>query len=980
MKHYNPELENKTLVDVAVNTLNEDAGFFAFKGDPASGAVEPIESNHLFLVGDSVGYEKTQVYGSAGPDYTDVVSIATETRVFGTFTDTGSITPKFLPTGAGNSQGIITEPNFTVAPYLNPWGFVVQQVTLTNIDYSANGGLMVTSAGALREGIFAEFDPSFYGGNWFAPIIGVFTTGDNDRGFLNSFLTSPPFHASVYDPRNGDDYPDLSALTSSELALNLINTFTAPGGAQRVSDGGIYVAEAAMGNSCEVDIFAPNISVKVGIGTSTLGTSTIEFATASSTDTDCPLTSTDQIAAKGITTGTLNADSVNFVELGLTRQPPGLSADPVSSFNVSEVLPVDRYSPPLFIATSATVLSTLGTDGINASGLNLSIAQVERYFFAGETIYGTSTGATTRHDWQATVDSAVINLVSSVANLNTYSIVLTISNVVETTHLTAVPGRTVNPANDPSYAIEVGSSNIVVSIPEVAVTVDGSLDVSGTLTINGNSVTSVGNVVDDTFIPVSNGTDYVNSAASVNTNGALNINSGLYVEAGTTTGNDQIVFQLKDGVGGVFRVNDLNGASMLQVNDAPSASIGSLSGGYNMTTTIHGDLTIGDGTNSRNLVVTGDISGGTGTTIIGKANTATRIFGTTTARGGATEAITAGAGTSYNFLAVAADNEMLTSPNFCATGDGALEIPNTGLTISTTTNAAGHNDQKRFAVNLSTEDALVVINEHTGGSTFNSILQVNRTDTDGNRVTLGTSGVETDLIVNGDLTLAKETTAGFLINNTSGVVDSTTNGSTLTNVNAATVDNTNSTSNLSFWSGTLLEYQGLTPDDNTLYNVIDDASPGTLNFGGPVTMSSTLTVGGNTTINGDLTVTGTFDAFPTGTWTPTLNVAGTLVSSVGTWTRFGDRVAVDFNIQTNSTETGADAVEVNNLPFTNLTQNTGTSYYSSSLGTDTPLTIATGATTTLAVLIKPDGGFLERSELFDGGVNRLYGNITYRIS
>ena len=510
MKHYNPELENKTLVDVAVNTLNEDAGFFAFKGDPASGAVEPIESNHLFLVGDSVGYEKTQVYGSAGPDQTDVVSIATQPRSILFQTPT---TAKFLPTGAGNDQGIITEPDFSRDAYLRPWGFVIQQISLTNIDYSANGGLMVDSSGNLREDIFAEFNPQFYGGNWFAPIIAVFTTGDAMRGYVNTFLTAPPFHSIVYDPRDGDTYPDLSNLSSSQLALNLINTFTPTSGIQLVSDGGTYVAEAAMGNSCEVDIFAPNISVKVAVGTNSVNPShsTIEFATASSTDTDFPLTSTDQIAAKSITTGTLNADSVNFVELGLTRQPPGLSADPVSSFNVSEVLPVDRYSPPVFIATSATVLSTLGTNGANASGLNLTLAQVERYFFAGETIYGTSSGATTRHDWQATVDSAVVNLVSSVANLNTYSIVLTISNVVETTHLTAVPGRTVNPANDPSYAIEVGSSNIVVSIPEVAVTVDGSLDVSGTLTINGNSVTSVGNVVDDTFIPVSNGTDYVNS-------------------------------------------------------------------------------------------------------------------------------------------------------------------------------------------------------------------------------------------------------------------------------------------------------------------------------------------------------------------------------------------------------------------------------------------------------------------------------------
>ena len=246
----------------------------------------------------------------------------------------------------------------------------------------------------------------------------------------------------------------------------------------------------------------------------------------------------------------------------------------------------------------------------------------------------------------------------------------------------------------------------------------------------------------------------------------------------------------------------------------------------------------------------------------------------------------------------------------------------------------------------------------------------------GNAVTVGTSTNSADLTVHG-------TVNG--------------NGSGLTNVNAITInDNGTSSAPLKFWTGTLLEYQGLTPASDTIYNVTDDNSPGTTTFGGPVTTPSTLTVGalaslnggvavdGNATVSGNLSATGTISGATLtqdkGTWTPTLNVAGTLVSSVGTWTRYDDRVMIDFNIQTNSTEGGADAVEVNNLPFATITQNTGTSYISLSATTDFPMTIITGSASNLAVLVKSDGSFLQRSEVFDGGVNRLTGNITYRIS
>ena len=461
----------------------------------------------------------------------------------------------------------------------------------------------------------------------------------------------------------------------------------------------------------------------------------------------------------------------------------------------------------------------------------------------------------------------------------------------------------------------------------------------------------------------------------------LRINGSLNVQAGTAEDDKDVIFQLNNGNDAKFAVQDLNGQSIFEVNDGPGIIIGNTADNYNTPIRVHGATTIGDENVSRNLTVTG-------TTRLGITSETATSTGQAIGVNDSGDIVTVtGGGVNYT----GADNTVpLSNGVDAASGfdaspitvsatatniDGDLVVSPGGFGVATaTTGTTPRNTRVNF--DLRTDDAKFEVLD--GTSENDSILRAQRLAA-GNAVTVGTSANSADLTVHG-------TVNG--------------NGSGLTNVIAESVNGQNSTQDLKFWSGNRVAYQALvdasTIQSDTIYNITDDNSPGTTTFGGPVTTPSTLTVGalaslnggvavdGNATVSGNLSATGTISGATLtqdkGTWTPTLNVAGTLVSSVGTWTRYDDRVIVDFNIVTNSTETGADAVEVNNLPFTNLTQSTGTAYHSSSLGTDIPLTIATGATTTLAVLVTPSGGFLQRSQLFDGGTNRLFGNITYRIS
>ena len=241
------------------------------------------------------------------------------------------------------------------------------------------------------------------------------------------------------------------------------------------------------------------------------------------------------------------------------------------------------------------------------------------------------------------------------------------------------------------------------------------------------------------------------------------------------------------------------------------------------------------------IISSGNISGGTGDTSLGKNATKTKIFGT---------GLTPGAGTSFNFLAALSDNTIDTAPSLCSTGSGSLEILNYGLTIDTTTTGSHAADRKLIDFNLGTADAEFKVTDGT-----NNIISTTRTS-GGNAVAIGASGTNASLTVNGNLTLANETTAGFLINNSSGLVDSTTNGSTLTDVNALTInDNGSSSAPLKLWTGTLLQYQALSPASDTIYNVTDNNTPGAITYGGPVTMSSTLTVGNAASLNGGTSTT-----------------------------------------------------------------------------------------------------------------------------
>ena len=506
---------------------------------------------------------------------------------------------------------------------------------------------------------------------------------------------------------------------------------------------------------------------------------------------------------------------------------------------------------------------------------------------------------------------------------------------------------------------------------ELTIPTDGITIGTGTTRLRDGLISSTGGFVIDPNATV---------APTVPTHG-LRINGSLNVQAGTNEDDKDVIFQLNNGNDAKFAVQDLNGQSIFEVNDGPGIIIGNTADNYNTPIRVHGATTIGDENVSRNLTVTG-------TTRLGITSETATSTGQAIGVNDSGDIVTVtGGGVNYtgddNFVPLA--NGMNASSGFdqspisvSATATnitGDVVISPGGLGISTATTGTTPRNT-RVNIDLRTDNAKFEVLD--GTTEADAILTAQRLNA-GNAVTVGTSTNSADLTVHG-------TVNG--------------NGSGLTNVIAESVNGQNSTQDLKFWSGNRVAYQALvdasTIQSDTIYNVTDDNSPGTTTFGGPVTTPSTLTVGalaslnggvavdGNATVSGNLSATGTISGATLtqdkGTWTPTLNVAGTLVSSVGTWTRYDDRVMIDFNIQTNSTETGADAVEVNNLPFATITQNTGTSYISLSATTDFPMTIITGSASNLAVLVKSDGSFLQRSEVFDGGVNRLTGNITYRIS
>ena len=168
---------------------------------------------------------------------------------------------------------------------------------------------------------------------------------------------------------------------------------------------------------------------------------------------------------------------------------------------------------------------------------------------------------------------------------------------------------------------------------------------------------------------------------------------------------------------------------------------------------------------------------------------------------------------------------------------GDLIVDNGGFGVATATSGSAQDLRVNF--NLRADDAKFEVLDGTDEA--HSILRAQRDDTNGNAVTVGASGNNADLTVHGTIDAGTNTITG--------------NGSTLTNVNAATVDDLNKTANLKFWTGTLLEYQALTPVADTIYNVTDDNNPGTTTYGGPVEMADTLTVGGLASLNGGTTTT-----------------------------------------------------------------------------------------------------------------------------
>ena len=78
---------------------------------------------------------------------------------------------------------------------------------------------------------------------------------------------------------------------------------------------------------------------------------------------------------------------------------------------------------------------------------------------------------------------------------------------------------------------------------------------------------------------------------------------------------------------------------------------------------------------------------------------------------------------------------------------------------------------------------------------------------------------------------------------------------------AKTIEDTNDLSRLRFWTGTLAEYEALTPDPMTVYNITDDVGPQnvpqlTVSGGDNINVSQKVTNGQIVSLASDVVLTG----------------------------------------------------------------------------------------------------------------------------
>ena len=144
--------------------------------------------------------------------------------------------------------------------------------------------------------------------------------------------------------------------------------------------------------------------------------------------------------------------------------------------------------------------------------------------------------------------------------------------------------------------------------------------------------------------------------------------------------------------------------------------------------------------------------------------------------------------------------------------DGAMGADGRSATVNTGTTTTG----------LPGTDAMVTNSGTTSDAIFNFVIPR------GEQGERGPAGSGSQIAIEDDgVDVHPNQMAAFSVINFTTGISATPSGSNTNEVDISAdtptaIDNLNSTSNLQFWTGTLAEYEALTPDPNTLYTITDD--------------------------------------------------------------------------------------------------------------------------------------------------------------
>lgn len=198
----------------------------------------------------------------------------------------------------------------------------------------------------------------------------------------------------------------------------------------------------------------------------------------------------------------------------------------------------------------------------------------------------------------------------------------------------------------------------------------------------------------------------------------------------------------------------------------------------------------------------------------------------------------------------------------------------------------------------------------------------------GGMVSLGT-GTSISSPATNVLTLGTNSVERVRIDSSGDILVSKTGAGNGSNTDVITLDNNNNNTNDNLKTSIAFKRTG--NNSSYIYSRISSERIGThdtdivfaTNYGGSLSEELRIKANGGITFNGDTAAANALDDYERGTWTPAINLSGTLTYSVngqlGRYVKIGNTVYVSFHVRISSTDTtqsAAVSATVTGLPFT----------------------------------------------------------------